>query len=164
MRRFIGHLARRLVRRLIRLYYPKIEVTGREWIPSSGPALLAANHANSLIDPVIVGIAARRSVRFFAKAPLFDTPVLGRLMRALGMLPAFRAQDDGAQVRRNLELLNVGAQALARGEAVGIFPEGKSHDSIKLEQIRSGASRMAIQAVQAGAKELKLVPIGINYQ
>jgi 1-acyl-sn-glycerol-3-phosphate acyltransferase len=161
---FLGHFARRLIRRLIRLYYPKIEVSGRDHIPRTGPVLLAANHANSLIDPVIVGLAAKRDVRFFAKAPLFDTPVLGRLMRALGMLPAFRAQDDGAQVRRNLESLNVGAQALASDEAVGIFPEGKSHDSIKLEQIRSGASRMAVQAVQAGATELKLVPIGINYQ
>ena len=164
MRRFIGHVARRLVRRLIRLYYPKIEVTGREWIPSFGPALLAANHANSLIDPVIVGIAGRRTVRYFAKAPLFETPILGRLMRAFGMLPAFRAQDDGAQVRRNLESLNVGAQAIASGDAVGIFPEGKSHDSIALEQIRSGAARMAVQAVQAGARDLKLIPIGINYQ
>lgn len=164
MLKLLGHLARLFVRRLIRLYYPKIEVTGREFIPRSGPLLLAANHANSLIDPVIVGIAADRPVRFFAKAPLFETPVLGRLMRALGMLPAFRAQDDGAQVRRNLESLNVGAKAMANGDAVGIFPEGKSHDSITLEQIRSGASRMAIQAVEAGARELKLIPIGINYQ
>ncbi|HEY0550659.1 MAG TPA: lysophospholipid acyltransferase family protein, partial [Verrucomicrobiae bacterium] len=164
MLQLLEHLARRIVRRLIRLYYPNIEVSGRDHIPRTGPVLVAANHANSLIDPVIVGLAAKRNVRFFAKAPLFDTPVLGRLMRALGMLPAFRAQDDGAQVRRNLESLNVGAQALVRGEAVGIFPEGKSHDSIKLEQIRSGASRMAVQAVQAGASELKLVPIGINYQ
>ena len=160
----LGHLARWTVRRLIRLYYPKIEVSGREHIPRSGPVLLVANHANSLIDPVIVGIAAARPVRFFAKAPLFETPVLGRLMRALGMLPAFRAQDDGAQVRRNLESLNVGAQALVKGAAVGIFPEGKSHDSLKLEQIRSGAARMAVSAIEQGARELKLVPIGINYQ
>jgi 1-acyl-sn-glycerol-3-phosphate acyltransferase len=164
MLQLIGHLARWTVRRLVRLYYPKIEISGREHIPRTGPVLLAANHANSLIDPVIVGLTADRPVRFFAKAPLFDTPVLGRLMRALGMLPAFRAQDDGAQVRRNLESLNVGAQALAQGAAVGIFPEGKSHDSLKMEQIRSGAARMAVAAVEQGAKELKLVPIGINYQ
>jgi 1-acyl-sn-glycerol-3-phosphate acyltransferase len=164
MRRIFGHAARWFVRRLIRLYYPRIEVTGRDHIPRTGPVLLVANHANSLIDPVIVGIAADRPVRFFAKAPLFETPVLGRLMRALGMLPAFRGQDDGAQVRRNLESLNVGAQAMAGGEAVGIFPEGRSHDSIKLEQIRSGAARMAVQALQSGATELKLVAVGINYQ
>jgi 1-acyl-sn-glycerol-3-phosphate acyltransferase len=164
MLQLIGHLARWTVRRLIRLYYPKIEISGADHIPRKGPVLLVANHANSLIDPVIVGLAADRPVRFFAKAPLFDTPVLGRLMRALGMLPAFRAQDDGAQVRRNLESLNVGAQAMAQGAAVGIFPEGKSHDSLKMEQIRSGAARMAVVAVEQGAKELKLVPIGINYQ
>src|SRR5678816_2903110 len=147
MLQFFGHLARWTVRRLVRLYYPRIEVSGAGHIPTTGAVLLAANHANSLIDPVIVGLASGRSVRFFAKAPLFETPVLGRLMRALGMLPAFRAQDDGAQVRRNLESLNVGARALARGQTVGIFPEGRSHDSLTLEQIRSGAARMAVQAV-----------------
>lgn len=164
MLQLLGHLARWTVRRLVRLYYPKIEVSGSDHIPRTGAVLLAANHANSLIDPVIVGLAANWPVRFFAKAPLFETPVLGRLLRALGMLPAFRAQDDGAQVRRNLESLNVGAQALARGETVGIFPEGKSHDSLTLEQIRSGAARMAVQAVAQGASDLTLVPIGINYQ
>ena len=164
MRRLLGHVARFIVRRLIRLYYPKIEITGHDHVPRTDPVLLVANHANSLIDPVIVGIAANRPVRFFAKAPLFETPVLGRLMRALGMLPAFRGQDDTAQVRRNLESLSIAAEALARGDVVGIFPEGKSHDSLKLEQIRSGAARMAVQAVHAGARELKLVPVGINYQ
>ena len=146
MLQFFGHLARWTVRRLVRLYYPKIEISGADHIPRTGAVLLAANHANSLIDPVIVGLTADRPVQFFAKAPLFETPVLGRLMRALGMLPAFRAQDEGAQVRRNLESLNVGAQALARGQTVGIFPEGRSHDSLTLEQIRSGAARMALRS------------------
>src|ERR1043166_2902470 len=164
MLQLLGTVARWIVRRLIRLYYPKIEITSADHVPRSGPVLLVANHANSLIDPAIVGIAASRPVRFFAKAPLFDTPVLGRLMRALGMLPAFRGQDDGAQVRRNLESLDIAAQAMARGDVVGIFPEGKSHDALKLEQIRSGAARMAVQAVQQGARKLKLVAVGINYQ
>ena len=164
MLQILGQLGRWLIRWLVRVYYPKIEITGRNHIPNVGPVLLVANHANSLIDPVIVGLTASRSVRFFAKAPLFETPVLGRVMRALGMLPAFRSQDDGAQVRRNLDSLNAGALALARGEAVGIFPEGKSHDSLKLEQIRSGAARMAVSAVEQGAGDLKLVPVGINYQ
>lgn len=162
--RYLGQLLRWMARRLVRVYYPNIEVIGREHIPRTGAVLLAANHSNSLMDPAIVGITAGRAVKFFAKAPLFDVPVLGRLMHALGMLPAFRAQDAGAQVCRNLESLNVGAQALARGDVVGIFPEGKSHDSLKLEQIRSGAARMAVQAVEQGARDLKLVPIGINYQ
>jgi hypothetical protein len=47
---------------------------------------------------------------------------------------------------------------------VGIFPEGKSHDAPRLEPVKTGAARMAIQAVQEGAVGLKLVPIGLNYQ
>jgi hypothetical protein len=99
-----------------------------------------------------------------AKAPLFDHPVLGPPMLALGMIPAYRGSDDAKQVRRNLESLDVGAKVLVDGHAMGIFPEGKSTDQSHLEMIRSGAARMAIQAAEEGAKGLQVVPIGIAYE
>jgi len=95
-------MLRRIVRGLVRVYYPRIDVVGAEHIPNEGPVLLYANHANSLIDPVLIGWTSKRSVRFLAKAPLFKTPVLGPLMHALGMIPAFRGSDDSRQVRRNM--------------------------------------------------------------
>jgi 1-acyl-sn-glycerol-3-phosphate acyltransferase len=158
-----GGVARRCVRKILRLYYPRIEVEGCERIPSSGAILFVANHPNSLLDPALIGFATRRPVHFFAKAPLFDVPVFGALMRALGMVPAYRGQDDKAQVRKNLETLDVGAKYLRQGEAVGIFPEGKSHDREGLEQVRSGAARIACQAVQSGAT-VNIVPLGLNYE
>lgn len=164
MRHFLGQLGRRLVRLLVRLYYPRIEISGRGQIPRTGSILLVANHANSLLDPVIVGLSAGRPVRFLAKAPLFETPVLGWLLKALGMLPAYRAEDDRTLLRRNLDSLTRAAMALVRGDAVGVFPEGRSHEGLELQPIRSGAARMAVQAVQQGARELKLIPIGINYE
>jgi 1-acyl-sn-glycerol-3-phosphate acyltransferase len=159
----VGGAARWCVRRILRLYYPRIEVEGRERLPSNGAVLFVANHPNSLLDPALIGFVVQRPVHFFAKAPLFDVPVFGALMRALGMVPAFRGQDDKAQVRKNLETLDVGAQYLKRGEAVGIFPEGKSHDREGVEQVRSGAARIAWQAVQAGATTW-IVPLGLNYE
>ncbi|MEX1096432.1 MAG: 1-acyl-sn-glycerol-3-phosphate acyltransferase [Planctomycetales bacterium] len=156
--------ARRFVRWLVRRFYPRIEVTGGERIPQSGPVLFCANHANSLIDPVLIGIAARRPVRFLAKAPLFDVPLLGAVIRALGMLPAYRGSDDARQVRRNLESLDAAAEVLQSGAALGIFPEGKSHDAIQVEMVRSGAARIAIQAAGNGAQGLSVVPVGINYE
>ena len=69
---------RNAARWLVRKYYPNIEITDAERIPQSGPVLLCANHANSLIDPIMIGIAAGRPVRFMAKAPLFEAPLLGR--------------------------------------------------------------------------------------
>ena len=100
MLQLLGHLARWIIR--------------RDHILCTGPVLLTANHANSLIDPVIVGLTARQPVRFFAKAPLFETPVLGRLLGELGILPAFGAQNDGAQVRRN-EQIRSGAARMDGG-------------------------------------------------
>jgi glycerol-3-phosphate O-acyltransferase/dihydroxyacetone phosphate acyltransferase len=157
-------LLRWAVRWFVAFYYPRIEIAGAELISQTQPVLLCANHGNSLIDPVVIGIAANRPVRFMAKAPLFDHPVLGPPMSALGMVPAFRGSDDAKQVRRNLESLNVGAKVLIDGHAMGIFPEGKSTDHAHLEMIRSGAARMAIQAVEGGAKGLQVVPLGIAYQ
>ena len=159
----IGSAARWCVRRILRLYYPRIEVEGRERLPAGGAVLFVANHPNSLLDPALIGFATQRPVHFFAKAPLFDVPVFGSLMRALGMVPAYRGQDDKAQVRKNLETLEVGAEYLKRGEAVGIFPEGKSHDRDGVEQVRTGAARIATQAVRGGAP-LHIVPLGLNYE
>ncbi len=152
------------VRALVQLYYPRVVVTGAELIPRTGPVLLAANHPNSLIDPVLLGIAARRSVRLMAKAPLFDVPVFGDALRALGMVPAYRGSDDAKQVTKNLDSLAQAARTLAAGHVMGIFPEGKSHDATQLALVRSGAARLAMQALAAGAQDLVVVPVGINYE
>ncbi|MCF7674200.1 MAG: 1-acyl-sn-glycerol-3-phosphate acyltransferase [Akkermansiaceae bacterium] len=128
-----------------------------------GSVLLVANHANSLIDPVLVGLVARRRVSFLAKAPLFEVPVFGRLIRWLGMIPVFRPKDDPAQTKRSLVSLSQAAGELAAGAAVGIFPEGKTHDQRALAEVLSGTARLIQQAVDAGGTGLQVVPVGINY-
>jgi len=157
-------LARRFARWAVKRFYPRIEIAGAERIPQQGPVLLCANHTNSLIDSVIIGITARRPVRFMAKATLFDHPLFGPPMKALGMVPAFRGMDDQKQVRRNLESLDTGAGILIDRHAMGIFPEGMSTDQAHLEKVRTGAARMALQAVEEGATDVRIVPIGIAYE
>ncbi|WP_221031313.1 1-acyl-sn-glycerol-3-phosphate acyltransferase [Actomonas aquatica] len=163
---WLGRMARGLVHGVARFYYPRIEVTGA--VPEDGPVLLVANHPNSLLDPVLLGVAARRPVRLMAKAPLFTMPVFGRIMHALGMIPAYRGSDGGgrAEVKKNLESLAQAAAALGEGggSVVGIFPEGKSHDDVQVALVRSGAARMAMAAVEAGVRGLRVVPVGINYE
>ena len=159
----IGNVARLFVRRSLRFYYPRIEIEGRERLPKGGAVLFVANHPNSLMDPALIGFVAQRPVHFFAKAPLFEVPVFGSLMHALGMVPAYRGVDDKAQVRRNFQSLDFGAAHLRHGEAVGIFPEGKSHDREGLEQVRTGAARIVWSAVQGGAT-VTVVPLGLNYE
>lgn len=157
-------IIQQLLRFLIRIYYPRIEITGRDRIPKSGPVLLVANHANALIDSVLLGIVANRPVIFLTKAPLFEIPILGHFIRGLGMIPAYHASDDAKQLRRNLESIEKAAQVVVTGEAVGIFPEGHSHDELHLEQIRSGAARIAIKALENEVKDLVIVPVGFNFE
>lgn len=151
---------------MARFYYPRIEVTGQ--VPAEGPVLLVANHPNSLLDPLLLGIAAQRPVRLLAKAPLFKLRGLGWIMRTMGMIPAHRGSDSMRRedIKKNLASLSTAAAALGEngGSVVGIFPEGKSHDDMQVALVRSGAARLAMQAVEAGVKGLRIVPIGLNYE
>ena len=159
----LGAVVRGIGRWIVRVYYPKIKYDGRDQLPKTGPVLVCGNHPNSLVDPILIGITSGRPVRFMAKAPLFKTPMLGAIMSGLGMIPAYRGSDDSKQVRRNLESLDSSIQFLIDGDAVGIFPEGKTHDLVQLEMVRSGVARIAVKAVEEGVDNLIIVPVGLNY-
>ncbi len=161
----LAALGRWFARGLVRFYYPRIEIEGAERLSISGPLLLVANHPNSLIDPVLLGVAARRPVRLLAKAPLFSSLIWGPALRLTGMIPAYRGADDPKAVKRNLDSLAAAARALANDHSViGIFPEGKTHDQARLAQVKSGAARLAMQALAAGAQNLRIVTVALNYE
>lgn len=144
--------------------FQKIEQSGSP-VPD-GPVLVVANHPNSLLDPLVVFRVAGRPTRPLAKAPLFDQRVVGTLLRGLGGLPVYRAQDDPGQMHRNEETFRGAINALRAGDAVQIYPEGKSHSDPSLATMRTGAARIAIgaEAASGWSLGLKIVPIGLTYQ
>lgn len=109
-------------------------------VPATGPALLVANHPNSLLDPTLVVAAAQRPVRFLAKAPLFSDRKIGWLVKAAGAIPVYRRADDPAQMNRNEDAFRAVWEALGSGSAVGIFPEGTSHSEPSMAPLRTGAA------------------------
>jgi len=143
--------------------YYRIRYTG-DRVPATGPVLLVANHPNSLLDPVLVGAAARRPVRFLAKAPLFDDRTIAWLVRASGAIPVYRRADDPTQMDRNLDAFRAVHAALAEGAAVGIFPEGLSHSAPALAPLKTGAARIALGAATLTGGAFPLVPIGLDFR
>jgi glycerol-3-phosphate O-acyltransferase / dihydroxyacetone phosphate acyltransferase len=153
-----------LLRIALRIYFRRIEVTGLEHVPRETPVIFVLNHPNALVDPAFLLCLAPRKIAFIAKAPLFRMPVIGFLVRALDSLPAYRRQDQGEDVSRNLESFAAARRLLARGIAIGICPEGVSHDEPRLKPLKTGAARIALAAASADeALDLKIVPVGLYY-
>ena len=142
-----------------RVYY-RLTLAGRR-VPADGPALLVANHPNSLLDPVLVAAAAARPVRFLAKAPLFEKASIGWLLRAAGAIPVYRQQDDPSVMNRNEDALRAAHAAVAGGSAVAIFPEGISHNLPALSPLKTGAARIALGTAAITRSAVPVVPVGI---
>lgn len=130
-------------------------------VPATGPVLLVGNHPNALLDPVLVSWAARRPIRFLAKAPLFSHPVIGWLVRASGSIPVYRQQDDPSQMLRNRDSFSAVYEALGKGSAVAIFPEGISHSNPGLTPLKTGAARIALGAAQIVGTTFPIIPVGL---
>lgn len=161
-------MIRRLIRGILgialRVYFRRIEVTGLENVPPDSPVIFVLNHPNALVDPAFLLCLAPRRVAFVAKAPLFRMPVIGYLVRALDSLPAYRRQDEGEDVSRNIETFAAARKLLARGVTIGICPEGVSHDEPRLKPLKTGAARIALAAASSGeALNLQIVPVGLYY-
>lgn len=118
----------------------RLRVEGREFIPRTGPAIVAANHV-SYLDPIIIGVAIRRPVRFMAKGELFRFRPLGWLLRQYQVFPVDRRRSDRQALNRAIFLLQ-------QGEIVVIFPEGTRGDGSRLGPAKPG---IALIAARTGA-------------
>lgn len=142
-----------------RTFY-RTTVSGAD-IPREGPLLLAGNHPNSLLDPLFLAAVARRPVRFLAKAPLFSNPWTSWAVRAVGAIPVYRPRDNPALVQQNENMFRAAHDALLAGAAVGIFPEGMSHDAPSIAPLRTGAARIALGARSRLGRVIPIIPVGL---
>ena len=155
----------------LRWYYIDVVVQGSERIPARGPVVVASNHPNALVDALLVSTTLRRRVRLTAKATLFQNPLLAALLRTVGVVPLRRAKDElaarrdaSASVERNTESFRQVTEALVQGSVVLVFPEGISHDQPALAPLKTGAARMALAASNAGARGIRLLPLGLVFE
>ncbi|MFH1485864.1 MAG: lysophospholipid acyltransferase family protein [Chloroflexota bacterium] len=124
------------------------EVHGREHVPRHGSLIVVANHIH-VIDPPVLSASIPRRVTFMAKVELYRPLFSGLFMRAIGAFPVYRGMLDRRALRRAMG-------ALAHGDALGIFPEGRRSRDGRLQQAQRGA---ALIALRSGAP---IVPVGIS--
>src|SRR3954452_24891968 len=134
---FVYELARFVLTPLAAVWY-RFKVTGAEYVPAEGPAIIAPNH-KSFYDSFFVGLATKRHLHFMAKTELFEGKS-ARLLSGLGAFPVRRGEADP-------EALETARLHLERGRVLALFPEGTRHrDPEQLRSPRKGAGRLAIEA------------------
>lgn len=168
---------RGMIRGALKVFYRTVEVTGRDNLGATTPTILASTHPNSIVDPLLLGILEERQVTFCARDGLFKIPLFGRLLKNVGAIPISRPEDkkkkaggapaDASKSSReaNKQAFAAAREVLSAGGVISIFPEGKTHDKLKVHQLRTGAARIALDAEAESdwSTGVQIVPIALNY-
>jgi 1-acyl-sn-glycerol-3-phosphate acyltransferase len=122
---------------LVHTFY-RLDKSGLDNIPGKGPAVLVCNHV-SFVDPLVLLAASPRPIRFVMDHRIFRTPIISFVFRTGKAIPIASAKEDEGLLNEAYEKV---AEALANGELVGIFPEGRITDSGELYPFRGGIRRI----------------------
>jgi 1-acyl-sn-glycerol-3-phosphate acyltransferase len=107
-------------------------------IPEEGPAVIVCNHV-SFVDALVILAASPRPIRFVMDHRIFRVPVLSFVFRTGKAIPIAPAREDEALMNRAFDEV---ASALAQGDLVGIFPEGRITGDGELGRFRTGITRI----------------------
>ena len=130
--------------------------------------LLCINHPNNLIDSLLVGAVVERKVHYLATAALFRNPIVARFLKGVGAIPVYRRQDDPGKMDKNVGAFEACVTTLASGGLIGIYPEGTTHSESRVQRIKTGAARIALDYEsrrRAGLSSgpLILIPTGLTF-
>ena len=126
-------LMRFLAWMLVHTFY-RVREIGLDNVPDEGPCLIVCNHV-SYVDAVVIAACVRRPVRFVMDHRIFRAPLLSFIFRAMRTIPIAPARENAAVKERALA---EAAAALAAGEIVGIFPEGRLTHTGEVNAFRPG--------------------------
>jgi 1-acyl-sn-glycerol-3-phosphate acyltransferase len=131
------------------------ELTGAEYIPATGGAILASNHL-SIVDSIFLPFMVDRPVTFAAKSEYFTgTRPIDRFtsayMRATNQLSV-----DRAQARAGQDMLEAALSLLREGALFGIYPEGTRSPDGRLYRGRTGIGWLALNS------GLPVIPVAMS--
>jgi 1-acyl-sn-glycerol-3-phosphate acyltransferase len=130
----------------------RLEIRGRDSIPRAGAAVLVCNHI-TFVDWLILSAVTQRPIRFVMHYEFLALPLTGRLFRDAKVIPIAGAKENAEVLEAAFDSI---AQALAEGELVCIFPEGKLTRDGKLSPFRRGIERIIAKS------PVPVVPLGLD--
>lgn len=122
------------VRVLLNRLIMRIRLEGVENVPAGEPLILAGNHSSWLDGPLVV-IESPRTVRCLTKVEMYKG-IVGWLLRLVGQIPIDRGKADRVALHTALD-------ELARGNVIGVFPEG-TRGSGEMAAVQHGIAYLAV--------------------
>jgi 1-acyl-sn-glycerol-3-phosphate acyltransferase len=140
---FILFVVRLLIRLLLR-----VEITGLQHMPASGPVVIIINHI-AFLDPVLIITSLRRIVIPLAKIEVFSLPLWGWMTKTHGSIPVRRGEVD-------LDAMKAALRVLKSGGIILLAPEGTRSRNYQMQPAKDGAVILALRS------EALILPIGIT--
>jgi 1-acyl-sn-glycerol-3-phosphate acyltransferase len=150
-RRLPEFVIRLLVSVLSRVFY-RLEVHGKENVPSEGPAIIVLNHV-SFNDWMVVAASVRRPVRFVMDHRINALPVVRTFFRHGKTIPIAPAHEDAALMEDAFAKIRA---ELADGQLVCIYPEGKITKTGLLNPFKAGVERILAET------QVPVVPMAVH--
>ncbi len=119
----------------------RLRVKGLENIPDKGPVIVVANHV-SYVDALVISAACRRPIRFVMDHNIFKTPGMVWVFKQMKAIPIAGAKENPEMMARAFDRVKL---ALAEGEVVCIFPEGKLTKDGEMNVFRPGIERIVAE-------------------
>ena len=147
-----------------RIFY-RFEYRGLKQIPCGKPIVLAPNHVNAFMDPVILAMLMKQDVHFFARGDVFKKPIAKWILHKINMFPMYRLQEGYAEVKKNDKTFEVCRTLLSDNKTILMFPEGICIMERRLKPLKKGLSRIIFQTEESFdfKKDVLVVPVGLNY-
>ncbi len=124
-----------------------LRLQGQHNMVPKGPALLVANH-QSFLDPLLIGLCARRPLVYLARKTLFRNRFFAAMIRSLNAVPIDQEGVGKEGLRTILDQLEL-------GNPVVVFPEGERTPHGRMLPLKPGI-HLLIRRTQA-----PIVPVGI---
>jgi 1-acyl-sn-glycerol-3-phosphate acyltransferase len=126
---------------LVHTFY-RIRLVHAERIPEEGGALLVCNHV-SYVDALVLAAASPRPIRFVMDHRIFSTRFAGWVFRHAKAIPIAPRHENPEMLARAYDACEA---ALADGELVCIFPEGKLTKTGDINTFHRGVNEILARA------------------
>lgn len=146
-------------------WFKRIAWKNKHYIYKNYPIILAINHQNTLMDPLVVLGIEYRQIVWLARADIFKNSIAAAFLRKIKIMPAFRQHDGIEQLGNNKIVFEKCVTVLSKNKVIALFPEGTHWGYRRLRKTKKAIPRIAFMAEEQYDFTLNthVIPVGINY-